>query len=107
VSGDTNLNTLLASTVTTDSIFIPASTPISTASRLYNTAGDLYWNGSLIAGAAAGTWNSNGSDVYRLTGNVGVGTSSPAGKLGVYSDESGSVTTATFSADPGGLSQTL
>ena len=84
---DISATTLTSDTLTTDSIFLPAGTPASTASRLYNTAGDLYWNGSLIAGGAVGSWNTNGSgDVYRLTGNVGVGTSTPEAGLHVAGD---------------------
>ena len=63
--------------------YIEASSPADTYSRLYNTSGDLYWNGSIIAGTAVGNWSTDGTDVYRTLGNVGIGTTSPYAKLSV------------------------
>ena len=72
--------------------FLSPITPTETTARLYNMGGDLYWNGSLIGGASAGTWGTNGSDVYRVGGNVGVGTSTPQHALDVV----GSVNVSVF-----------
>jgi hypothetical protein len=52
--------------------------PATTTDLLYNDLGDLYWAGNLIAGGAVGTWTSNGTDVYRTSGNVGMGTTTPS-----------------------------
>jgi hypothetical protein len=60
-----------------------SSSPSDTAAKLYNTAGSLYWAGSLIAGGTVGTWDGIGTDVYRLTGNVGIGTTTPTQRLTV------------------------
>ena len=67
-------------------IYLGSNTPAATTNRLYNTSGSLYWNGSVVAGASVGSWNTNGTDVYRLTGNVGIGTSTPQSKLSVIGD---------------------
>src|SRR3989344_3076071 len=56
----------------------PISAPAVTTDRLYNISNDLYWGGSLVAGSAVGNWTSNGTDVWRASGNVGIGTSSPS-----------------------------
>lgn len=72
-------------------VYLEDTTPAVTTNRLYNSSGDLYWNGILLSGLAATTsatssvWLESGSDAYRLTGNVGVGTSTPEAKLSVYS----------------------
>jgi len=84
VTGTSTLGAVLASTLSSDSLFLPSTTPTNTTTRLHNTGGDLYWNGSVIAGGSVGNWNTNGSgDVYRLTGNVGIGTTTPTSKLTV------------------------
>ena len=67
-------------------IYLGSNTPTTTTNRLYNQTGSLYWNGSVIAGASVGSWDTNGSDVYRLTGNVGIGTTTPNAKLTVAGD---------------------
>ncbi|MCB9813853.1 tail fiber domain-containing protein [Candidatus Nomurabacteria bacterium] len=58
-------------------VYLADTTPTNSASRLYNTAGGLYWNGSLVAGGAVGSWTGSGGNVYRASGNVGIGTSAP------------------------------
>jgi len=89
VSGTSTLarltaDSIIASVISADSLFLPATIPANPASRLYNFGGDLYWNGSLIAGEAVGNWTTNGTgDAYRLSGNVGLGTSAPSQRLSV------------------------
>ncbi len=63
-------------------LFAPI-TPTQTASRLYNTGGSLYWAGNVIGGATTGNWTSDGTHVWRTTGNVGIGTTTPYAKLSV------------------------
>jgi len=75
--------TTLANTVASN-LRLHSTTPTTTTDLLYNTAGDLYWAGNLVAGSAVGNWASNGSDVYRLSGNVGIGTSSPEFTLDLH-----------------------
>lgn len=58
-------------------VYLDDTTPPSTLNRLYNTTGDLYWSGNLIGGSTVGNWTSNGADVWRVSGNVGIGTTSP------------------------------
>lgn len=62
------------------------SAPSDTSNRLYNTGGDLYWAGNLIGGGSVGNWTLSGSNAYRTSGNVGIGTSSPFAKLSVVGD---------------------
>lgn len=64
-------------------IYLGSEVPTTTASRLYNSAGSLYWAGNLVAGAAVGSWTASGGDVYRASGNVGIGNTSPTYKLSV------------------------
>ncbi len=68
-------------TTSTVGLLLPSYTPNTTTNTLYNTSGDLYWQGNLLAGATIGTWNTSGGNVYRSTGNVGIGTASPTRKL--------------------------
>ena len=71
--------------------------PSVTTNRLYAQSNSLYWGSMLLAGASVGNWTGNGADVYRLTGNVGIGTSTSSYKLSVSGDSlfSGSLTAAT------------
>lgn len=50
------------------------------------SATGYYLNGSQLVSAALQTWDVNGSDVYRLTGNVGIGSTIPGSKLTVTGD---------------------
>src|SRR3989344_576758 len=61
----------------------PISAPSVTTDRLYNISNDLYWGGNLLSGSAVGVWTSNGTDIWRPSGNVGIGTTSPYTKLAV------------------------
>ncbi|MCR4274730.1 MAG: right-handed parallel beta-helix repeat-containing protein [Candidatus Campbellbacteria bacterium] len=68
-------------------VYLVNTTPGATGNRLYSDSlGDLYWSGNLVGGGAVGTWTSAGGDVYRPTGNVGIGTTSPYAKLSVAGD---------------------
>ncbi|MBN1782820.1 hypothetical protein JW948_16910 [bacterium] len=75
----------------TGSISMPehTSAPTSTAGKLYNVDGDLYWNGDQLA-VMGGTdgWTDSGSYVYTTTSTdrVGIGTSSPEFRLSLDND---------------------
>lgn len=69
-----------------ESIYLKDHTPSSGVSRLYNLGGDLYWNGAPIVASSTGNWTGLGGNVYRLTGNVGIGTSTPTSQLTVVGD---------------------
>lgn len=62
-----------------------------TTNKLYVTSGDLYYGGNLIAGSAVGNWNGTSSNVYRLTGNVGLGTSTPTARLHIVNSSGGTL----------------
>ncbi|MFA6459130.1 MAG: hypothetical protein WCV79_01905, partial [Candidatus Paceibacterota bacterium] len=64
----------------------PISAPGATAGRLYNLNDDLYFAGNLIGGATTGNWATDGTNAWRMTGNVGVGSSSPNSSLVVNGD---------------------
>jgi len=55
--------------------------PSETADRLYNQGGVLYWSGSPVGGSTVGTWETDGTDVFRTSGNVGIGTDTPLAQL--------------------------
>ncbi|MCL5794969.1 MAG: hypothetical protein M1338_01250, partial [Patescibacteria group bacterium] len=78
------------------------SIPTDTSSRLYNTNnGDLYWAGNLIGGSTTGNWTTNGTDVWRAGGNVGIGSTTPGYKLSVAGSgyfDGGSVIASVFTA---------
>ncbi len=59
-------------TLTLDGAFYIASTsiPSDSSSRLYNSNGDLYWAGNIIGGATTGNWATDGTNVWRASGNV-------------------------------------
>ena len=99
VTGAASLSILTVSATTTFAnpvVISHGSAPTNTADTLYNVSGDLYWNGSLIAGGAVGNWSSAGGDVYRLTGNIGIGTTSPLAKLSVKGEGTGTGLLAQF-----------
>ena len=62
-------------------LVLPSYTPLDTTNLLYNTDDSLYWRGSVIAGSAVGTWSQSNGNVYRTTGNVGIGTNDPSGSF--------------------------
>lgn len=77
------------------------SAPATTTNRLYNELGSLYWNGSVIAGAAVGNWDTDGTNLFRTAGNVGIGTSTPQAKLDVVGNmRVGTATSTFFNIDP-------
>jgi hypothetical protein len=57
--------------------------PLNTTNRLYANSGNLYWSGNLLGGASTGNWTSDGTNVWRSGGAVGIGTSSPFATLAV------------------------
>ena len=65
-----------------EAIELSAFAPADTTNLLYSDGTDLYWNGSSITSSAS-SWSTSGGNVYRSTGNVGIGTSSPYAKLSV------------------------
>ena len=64
------------------------------------SATGYYLNGNELVSAAVQTWDINGSDIYRLTGNVGIGSSIPGAKLTVVGDitATGVITGSSISA---------
>ena len=67
-------------------IYIGEETPATTSGRLYRVGADLFWNGSLVAASSSANWSINAGNVYRPTGSVGTGTSSPSRSLAVVGD---------------------
>ncbi len=55
--------------------------PSETADHLYNVAGDLYWAGNVIGGVSAGQWATDGTNAWRASGSVGIGTTTPSATL--------------------------
>jgi len=64
-------------------IYLANVTPAATTNRLYSNAGSLYWAGNLVGGGAVGNWTSDGTNVWRAAGNVGIGTTSPSYALDI------------------------
>ncbi|MEZ5812463.1 MAG: tail fiber domain-containing protein [Rhizobiaceae bacterium] len=104
VTGNTTLATATLSHLVLDgtAYLSPIAAPSVTTNRLYNTGGDLYWAGSLIGGGSVGSWATDGTDVWRLSGNVGIGTSSPAAPLHVLGTDA-----AIFQRDTNGIASAL
>ncbi len=100
VSGNTALATLTVSATTTFGsplIISHGSAPSVTGNTLYNVGGDLYWAGNVIGGATTGQWNTDGANVWREGGNVGIGTTSPYAKFSVAGQAVAEYFTATVS----------
>jgi hypothetical protein len=85
-------------------IYLADISPSATANRLYSNGGSLYWAGSLVGGGSVGNWTTSGGNVYRASGNVGIGTTSPSQSLSVHGN--GYFTGSIF-ADLSGASVTL
>jgi hypothetical protein len=64
-------------------IYLADISPSATTNRLYSNGGSLYWAGSLVGGGSVGNWTTSGGNVYRASGNVGIGTTSPFAALSV------------------------
>ncbi len=63
--------------------FADITAPSNTGNRLYSNAGSLYWAGNVIGGVTTGTWTSDGTNAWRAGGNVGIGTTTPWGRLSI------------------------
>jgi hypothetical protein len=81
-------------------IYLANVTPAATTNRLYSNAGSLYWAGSLIGGGSVGNWATDGTNVWRTGGNVGIGTTSPFAALSIAGSAylTGAVTAAGINA---------
>ena len=55
---------------------------------------------SLEGGGSDGDWVISGGDVYRLAGNVGIGTATPGHRLHIYEDTNGPVTISLENPNP-------
>ncbi|MDA2936507.1 hypothetical protein MYX06_04795, partial [Patescibacteria group bacterium AH-259-L05] len=57
--------------------------PSTTTNRLYAEAGTLKWGDTVVGTGSGGSWLPSGNDLYYNTGNVGIGVTSPTGRLNV------------------------
>lgn len=94
-------NAILTGNTSIESLSFNDNVPTSVLNRLYSSGGDLYWNGSVLNASTSGTWTGSGGDVFRLTGNVGIGTTTPTETLTVAGTLSAGTTTARIQ-DTGG-----
>jgi Chaperone of endosialidase/Domain of unknown function (DUF5011) len=80
-------------------IYLANTTPSATTNRLYSTGGSLYWAGSLVGGGSVGNWSTDGTNLWRVGGNVGIGTTTPSQALSVAGSGyfSGNLNTASLS----------
>ena len=72
------------------SVTIPScgtSAPTSTLNKLYNIDGELQWNSGPLAMGDGSFWTLNSGNVYRSSGNVGIGTTTPTANLHVGGDD--------------------
>jgi hypothetical protein len=63
------------------------ASPANTTNRLYSNGGSLYWAGNLVGGGTLGNWSSDGTNVWRTGGKVGIGTTSPAAQFDLYGSD--------------------
>lgn len=75
-------------------VYLASVSPTNVFNRLYNVNGDLYWSGSILTSSSTGNWTASLGDVFRLTGNVGIGTDTPTETLTVSGSLSAGTTTA-------------
>ena len=68
------------------------------------SATGYYLNGNSLVSAAIQTWEISGSDIYRNTGNVGIGSSIPGSKLTVVGDINATGTVTGSNISVGGIS---
>jgi hypothetical protein len=64
-------------------VYLADVMPAATTNRLHSSSGSLYWNGSLVGGGSVGNWSTDGTNVWRVSGSVGLGTTSPFAALSV------------------------
>jgi hypothetical protein len=77
-------------------IYLANVSPAATTNRLYSNAGSLYWAGSLIGGGSVGNWSSDGTNVWRAAGSVGIGTSSPGSIFSIQGVANWTAATSTY-----------
>lgn len=95
-TGRTSFGTTSAQDVLTleGALYLANNTPSANTNRLYNTNGDLYWNGNTLLASTTGTWSASAGNVSRATGRVGIGTISPTAVLEVIGNVIAGTTTA-------------
>lgn len=66
-------------------VYLTSYTPGDPTNLLYNDGGDLYWNGTILSSSTASVWTASGNTAYKLTGSVGIGTTTPTARLAIRS----------------------